>query len=113
MWSTPGQLEVNCLLDEVCVLIFVHQHMGNPWLIDITSDTVPETLPGRRLKELEKTELQLREIAAMLTGEVRLILLVKVRKTCDRRSEEHTSELQTLMRRSYADFCLKKKPAIV
>src|SRR3546814_6466815 len=25
------------------------------------------------------------------------------------RSEEHTSELQSLMRRSYADFCLKKK----
>src|SRR3546814_1437760 len=26
-----------------------------------------------------------------------------------RRSEEHTSELQQLMRNSYADFCLKKK----
>src|SRR3546814_1477662 len=25
------------------------------------------------------------------------------------RSEEHTSELQSLMRHSYADFCLKKK----
>src|SRR3546814_5932219 len=29
--------------------------------------------------------------------------------TCDRRSEEHTSELQSLMRISYAVFCLKKK----
>src|SRR3546814_7025790 len=28
---------------------------------------------------------------------------------CDRRSEEHTSELQSLMRSSYAVFCLKKK----
>src|SRR3546814_3724177 len=27
-----------------------------------------------------------------------------------RRSEEHTSELQSLMRISYAVFCLKKKP---
>src|SRR3546814_9046851 len=27
----------------------------------------------------------------------------------DRRSEEHTSELQSLMRISYADFCLKQK----
>src|SRR3546814_1393988 len=27
----------------------------------------------------------------------------------DRRSEEHTSELQSLMRISYAVFCLKKK----
>src|SRR3546814_6305694 len=28
---------------------------------------------------------------------------------CARRSEEHTSELQSLMRTSYAVFCLKKK----
>src|SRR3546814_8829283 len=33
-------------------------------------------------------------------------LLVKVE---GRRSEEHTSELQSLMRISYAVFCLKKK----
>src|SRR3546814_3133821 len=33
------------------------------------------------------------------------------RSTCgsSRRSEEHTSELQSLMRISYAVFCLKKK----
>src|SRR3546814_5501738 len=29
--------------------------------------------------------------------------------TCVTRSEEHTSELQSLMRNSYAVFCLKKK----
>src|SRR3546814_8167405 len=28
------------------------------------------------------------------------------------RSEEHTSELQSLMRNSYADFCLKKKQGL-
>src|SRR3546814_5742662 len=28
---------------------------------------------------------------------------------CDGRSEEHTSELQSLMRTSYAGFCLKKQ----
>src|SRR3546814_3618989 len=28
---------------------------------------------------------------------------------CEMRSEEHTSELQSLMRISYAVFCLKKK----
>src|SRR3546814_6511169 len=32
-------------------------------------------------------------------------------KICDR-SEEHTSELQSLMRSSYAVFCLKKKKKI-
>src|SRR3546814_18257003 len=31
---------------------------------------------------------------------------------CSRRSEEHTSELQSLMRISYAVFCLKKKKSI-
>src|SRR3546814_4656363 len=30
-------------------------------------------------------------------------------RTSSRRSEEHTSELQSLMRISYAVFCLKKK----
>src|SRR3546814_3167028 len=33
----------------------------------------------------------------------------KVRYVGDHRSEEHTSELQSLMRISYAVFCLKKK----
>src|SRR3546814_1210887 len=31
----------------------------------------------------------------------------------DERSEEHTSELQSLMRSSYAVFCLKKKTKII
>src|SRR3546814_3571000 len=31
----------------------------------------------------------------------------------DQRSEEHTSELQSLMRISYAVFCLKKKTIII
>src|SRR3546814_6928583 len=31
-----------------------------------------------------------------------------VQEGCDKRSEEHTSELQSLMRISYAVFCLKK-----
>src|SRR3546814_2879538 len=33
----------------------------------------------------------------------------ELRPTLKRRSEEHTSELQSLMRISYAVFCLKKK----
>src|SRR3546814_18532106 len=32
---------------------------------------------------------------------------------CGQRSEEHTSELQSLMRISYAVFCLKKKNKII
>src|SRR3546814_9668337 len=49
----------------------------------------------RRAMEIRAAELFLPG-AALLTGE-------------GRRSEEHTSELQSLMRISYAVFCLKKK----
>src|SRR3546814_7337111 len=34
---------------------------------------------------------------------------MRLRMTVEKRSEEHTSELQSLMRISYAVFCLKKK----
>src|SRR3546814_3995703 len=37
------------------------------------------------------------------------LVLVLARAVREERSEEHTSELQSLMRNSYALFCLKKK----
>src|SRR3546814_9314010 len=37
----------------------------------------------------------------------------RARLQADLRSEEHTSELQSLMRISYAVFCLKKKKYII
>src|SRR3546814_3360103 len=37
------------------------------------------------------------------------LLFRQARRCCRDRSEEHTSELQSLMRISYAVFCLKKK----
>src|SRR3546814_4419364 len=43
------------------------------------------------------------ELANAYIGDVGVTLL------SDDRSEEHTSELQSLMRSSYAVFCLKKK----
>src|SRR3546814_8112337 len=36
-------------------------------------------------------------------------IMTEQAKLCPHRSEEHTSELQSLMRISYAVFCLKKK----
>src|SRR3546814_6300784 len=36
-----------------------------------------------------------------------------IRQLLHRRSEEHTSELQSLMRISYAVFCLKKKTSLM
>src|SRR3546814_8484011 len=46
-------------------------------------------------------------------GDSQTFVVEKKKETVDRtddpRSEEHTSELQSLMRISYAVFCLKKK----
>src|SRR3546814_5053979 len=44
-----------------------------------------------------------RDVAWMLIDQTVSVM------TMDRRSEEHTSELQSLMRISYAVYCLKKK----
>src|SRR3546814_2778626 len=46
-----------------------------------------------------------RDLTSRLTG--RMVTSVKTLRWL--RSEEHTSELQSLMRISYAVFCLKKK----
>src|SRR3546814_3851409 len=50
------------------------------------------------------------ERAAEDEGEAKDVVdLVRIIRPPRRRSEEHTSELQSLMRISYAVFCLKKK----
>src|SRR3546814_3075318 len=57
----------------------------------------------------DKTELtaELLDGEGLATETVRYANIVSF--TCLKRSEEHTSELQSLMRISYAVFCLKKK----
>src|SRR3546814_6021043 len=55
-------------------------------------DLVAETAAGLHVQRLDRHRLQ-----------------VAPDQVLERRSEEHTSELQSLMRISYAVFCLKKK----
>src|SRR3546814_1511107 len=43
------------------------------------------------------------------TQDIANAIRVSMQRHCGVRSEEHTSELQSLMRISYAVFCLKKK----
>src|SRR3546814_5465191 len=58
----------------------------------------------------EKPSISTGAIPAMpFAPPVRLEKSNKTRRTNSPRSEEHTSELQSLMRISYAVFCLKKK----
>src|SRR3546814_5452909 len=68
--------------------------------------------------EVAQIELQLAGLASLLEfgcGEATIVAARQVRRIVSvesdtaRRSEEHTSELQSLMRSSYAVFCLKKK----
>src|SRR3546814_6875690 len=61
------------------------------WSLDFVSDTL---ISGRRIRILAVVDDFTRECLALVA---------------DTRSEEHTSELQSLMRISYAVFCLEKK----
>src|SRR3546814_8562645 len=58
--------------------------------------------PGRLRDHLERGALDLSALRVVVLDEADEML----------RSEEHTSELQSLMRISYAVFCLKKKTKI-
>src|SRR3546814_1898859 len=49
------------------------------------------------------------DVAFRLLAEMRIAIFDKLDRLAPARSEEHTSELQSLMRISYAVFCLKKK----
>src|SRR3546814_8905013 len=48
-----------------------------------------------------------------ITAGQRLLIIVRPIEEGISRSEEHTSELQSLMRISYAVFCLEKKKNII
>src|SRR3546814_973564 len=49
------------------------------------------------------------DVPAPASGRIAAIDNRRLAKLVKLRSEEHTSELQSLMRHSYAVFCLKKK----
>src|SRR3546814_2382383 len=58
--------------------------------------------PARRAQNMAKNIAPAPVVISMAGRSRRMIM-------ADSRSEEHTSELQSLMRISYAVFCLKKK----
>src|SRR3546814_2945902 len=59
--------------------------------------------------ELAALQQELAEDVELIPHDVVGLVYQQVRIDCTQRSEEHTSELQSLMRNSYAVFCLKKK----
>src|SRR3546814_6777044 len=89
------------------------------WLTDGTGAPTL-TLLGRPVIMTEKApgalgdvgDLSFVDLGMYLIGDRQMMTVDSsehVKFTSDKRSEEHTSELQSLMRISYAVFCLNKK----
>src|SRR3546814_1691156 len=86
-------------------------------------DQLGAVMPIGRFKDAaliqnDRAELrQVEMIQLLIVGNTDAFAIAKMRRDAEllslaphlRRSEEHTSELQSLMRTSYAVFCLKKK----
>src|SRR3546814_7679102 len=94
--------------DGLQPLLFGHDEVGHDHIDGVVPEHGNAFAPVRRDDDL---------IAAGLETETNRIpyqrLIFDHKNDCHlpnvRRSEEHTSELQSLMRISYAVFCLKKK----
>src|SRR3546814_3907382 len=82
---------------------------GKLWLVGAGPGD-PDLLTLRAARLIESADLVVHDglvgegVLALIPAHVTRISVAK-----QRRSEEHTSELQSLMRISYAVFCLKKK----
>src|SRR3546814_2585617 len=80
--------------------------LNYPEAVALISDHVLEgARDGRSVADLMEAGAHVLSRAPVMPGIAEMIPDVQV----EARSEEHTSELQSLMRISYAVFCLKKK----
>src|SRR3546814_10480313 len=87
-----------------------------PWPLPTTRPSPSTTVQSAKNTDLPPPERRARATSRCPGWPVLMKLVVSERVTARRgvspagvRSEEHTSELQSLMRISYAVFCLKKK----
>src|SRR3546814_2806226 len=107
----------------MCVLFFfffklktAYEMRISDWSSDVCSSDLMLQIYDRVVPTRGGTTLAFLTLALLLAfatlsllEHVRSRILVRASIGLDRRSEEHTSELQSLMRISYAVFCLKKK----
>src|SRR3546814_3824462 len=75
------------------------------WSSDVCSSDLL-TIIGAAVEDIR---IEGGQVRGVVTGNGDVYAAPKVILTTGTRSEEHTSELQSLMRISYAVFCLKKK----
>src|SRR3546814_3907142 len=96
-----GQVEVEILPNPV--ILETGQHFGEIALIRRTQRTATVLA----VTECRLLALGVADFQRLL--DVHPDIRERIAATAKERSEEHTSELQSLMRISYAVFCLKKK----
>src|SRR3546814_3036173 len=84
-------------------------------LVDLVDEEDRQLFGGESLPQLSLADI-VRNVMDALVAELTVTQagdrVVLVKALVRLRSEEHTSELQSLMRISYAVFCLKKKKTI-
>src|SRR3546814_2835527 len=102
-WIAPSTRSTRVKVDHTVVSVgpYIFQsspHNGNRRLANAGASASP---PISRRKPANTS--------CRLTSSNKLVNAGVVCNTVNGRSEEHTSELQSLMRISYAVFCLKKK----
>src|SRR3546814_5502460 len=81
----------------------IGESVGNTKTVILTAWEDPDAT--KRQAAIEQTKWRLQQLG----GLVERLRKMSKRWRCQRRSEEHTSELQSLMRISHAVFGLKKK----
>src|SRR3546814_6328474 len=113
--ATQGHVAAGTQNQALSALLFLYREVLKtdlPWMESVVRAERPRRIPAVLSREevtrlLAAMEGQGRLMAALLYGPgMRLMECIRMRVS----SEAHTSELQSLMRRSYAVFCLKKKP---
>src|SRR3546814_3930178 len=90
------------LHDALPIHAIQQQHPGLPVIILTANGTIPDAVKATQQGVFSY-------LVKPFEAKVLLGTLEKAVEQSGLRSEEHTSELQSLMRSSYAVFCLKKK----
>src|SRR3546814_5034758 len=92
---------------------YIEGELGAFYLLALLADIEPRGLPGALIQRVRYQGVDqgfsLDDLVIHGTSHAGEMLLEIQSKRTIARSEEHTSELQSLIRISYAVFCLKKK----
>src|SRR3546814_5852366 len=89
---------------------YLYQHMIGPLVDAGYRAVVPDLIGfGRSDKPLDRAAYSYASQVARMRAWIEALDLRNMILACQARSEEHKSELQSLMRISYAVFCLTKQ----